>query len=135
MSGTKWRSTPATPTWWWSGRRIPDGDRPGAGAVVEQALFTSGRPVLVVPFAGRFETVGRRVLIGWKASREAARAVNDALPLIAQAEAATVLAVSPRSGLGGHGEEPGADIALHLARHGIKVGVERISNRASAMPT
>ena len=109
------------------GQEVPGGDWPGAGAVVEQALFTSGRPVLVVPFAGRFETVGRRVLIGWNASREAARAVHDALPLIAQAEAATVLAVNPRPGPGGHGEEPGADIARHLARHGLKVGVDRIS--------
>ena len=106
------------------GQEDPDGDRTGVSGVVEQTLFTSGRPVLVVPFAGRFETVGHRVLIGWKASREAARAVNDALPLIAQAEAATVLAVSPRSGLEGHGGEPGADIALHLARHGIKVEVQ-----------
>ena len=106
------------------GQEDPDSDRPGAGAVVEQAVFTSGRPVLVVPFAGRFETVGRKVLIGWKASREAARAVNDALPVIAQAETATVLAVIPRSGLNGLGEEPGADIALHLARHGVKVEVQ-----------
>lgn len=95
-----------------------------ATGVVEAALFASGRPVLVVPYAGRFESVGRRVLIGWNASREAARAVNDALPLIAAAETATVLAVNPRLGLDGHGEEPGADIARHLARHGVTVRVE-----------
>jgi len=110
------------------GQAGPEGgpDAPGyaAAAVMEEVLFTSGRPVLLVPFAGRFETVGRRVLIGWNASREAARAVNDALPLLARAELAMVLAVNPRRGLGGHGDEPGADIALHLARHGVRVEVQ-----------
>ncbi|MBD0271601.1 MAG: universal stress protein [Acetobacteraceae bacterium] len=100
---------------------------PPVSAVAEHALFASGRPVLVVPAAGRPETVGRRVLVGWNASREAARAVNDALPVIARAEATTVLAADPRHGSRGHGEEPGADIALHLARHGLKVGVDRIA--------
>ena len=99
---------------------------PAVPEVVEHALFASGRPVLVVPAAGRFETTGRRVLIGWNASREAARAVNDALPLMAQAEAVTVLAVNPRQGAAGaHGEEPGADIGLHLARHGVRVEAQR----------
>lgn len=106
------------------GQEEPGSDRAVAGATVEAALFSSGRPVLVVPYAGRFATVGRRVLIGWNASREAARAVNDALPLIAAAEAATVLAVNPRPGPAGHGDEPGADIGRHLARHGLKVQVE-----------
>jgi len=106
------------------GQEDPEGSQPAAGPVIEQALFASGRPVLLVPYAGRFESLGRRVLIGWNASREAARAVNDALPLLMQAETVTVLAINPRRGVGGHGEEPGADIALHLARHGVKVNVE-----------
>lgn len=95
------------------------------GAVIEAALFSSGRPVLVVPHSGRFEAVGRRVLIGWNASREAARAVHDSLPLIAGAEAVTVLAVNPRPGIAADEEEPGADIARHLARHELRVTVER----------
>jgi hypothetical protein len=113
------------------GQEDPDGGPPAAGAVIEGALFSSGRPVLVVPYVGRFETVGRRVLIGWDAGREAARAVNDALPLIARAESSTVFAVNPRRGPGGHGAEPGADIAQHLARHGLKVEVEPPSRRTS----
>src|SRR5206468_1617267 len=79
------------------------------------------RPVLVLPYAGRFETVGRRVLVGWNARREAARAVHDALPLLRQAESVTVLAIDPVRGAHGHGEEPAADLALHLARHGLQV--------------
>src|SRR6516225_2614489 len=91
----------------------------------QQVTLASGRPILVVPYAGRFETVGRRVLIGWNATREAARAVNDAMPLLAAAEAVTVLTIDPREGPDGHGELPGVDISLHLARHGVKAEIER----------
>jgi nucleotide-binding universal stress UspA family protein len=91
----------------------------------EQVTLASGRPVLVVPYAGRFDTVGKRVLIGWNASREAARAVNDAMPLLAAAELVTVLTIDPREGPSEHGELPGADISLHLARHGVKAQIER----------
>jgi nucleotide-binding universal stress UspA family protein len=80
-----------------------------------------------VPYAGRFESLGKRVLVGWNAGREAARAVQDALPLLMAAESVTVLTVNPEIGLGGHGEEPGADIALHLARHGVRVTVEHMT--------
>jgi nucleotide-binding universal stress UspA family protein len=108
------------------GQDSPEEGAPAAGPLLEAALFTSGRPVLVVPFAGRFETLGKRVLIGWNAKREAARAVHDALPLMTGAEAVGVLVVNPQPGSDMHGEEPGADIAQHLARHGVKVTVERI---------
>jgi nucleotide-binding universal stress UspA family protein len=91
----------------------------------EQVTFASGRPILVVPYAGRFERVGRRVLIGWNATREAARAVNDAMPLLTAAEVVTVLTIDAREGPQGHGALPGADISLHLARHGVKAEIER----------
>ena len=84
-------------------------------------VMTCGRPVLVVPNAGRFETVGRRIVVCWNASRESTRAVNDGLPLLRGAEHVTVLSVNPGRAAGGdHGEVPGADIALHLARHGVR---------------
>ena len=91
----------------------------------EHVTFASGRPILVVPYAGHFETVGRRVLIGWNATREATRAVNDAMPLLAEADVVTVLTIDAREGPDAHGELPGADISLHLARHGVKATVER----------
>jgi len=106
------------------GQDDPDTAIPGSVGLAGDVLFGAGRPVLVVPYAGTFSAVGRRVLIGWNASRESARAVNDALPLIAQAETACVLAANPRVSIEGHGEEPGSDIALHLARHGVTVTVE-----------
>jgi nucleotide-binding universal stress UspA family protein len=91
----------------------------------EQVALASGRPVLIVPYAGHFDNVGRRVLIAWSATREAARAVSDAIPLLTSAELVTVLTIDPREGPHAHGELPGADIALHLARHGVKAQVER----------
>jgi nucleotide-binding universal stress UspA family protein len=96
------------------------GDDLSHDAVAVAAVMGSGRPVLAVPFAGDFPTLGQRVLVAWNASREAARAVNDALPLLRQAAAVTVLAVNPRRGINGHGDVPAADMALHLARHGVR---------------
>jgi nucleotide-binding universal stress UspA family protein len=93
--------------------------------LLETVLFDSGRPVLAIPFAGNFKSIGKRVLVGWNASREATRALHDALPLIAKAENTTVFLANPKRGLGAHGEEPGADIARHLARHGLKVEVAK----------
>jgi nucleotide-binding universal stress UspA family protein len=95
-------------------------------AAIEAALFQTGRPVLVVPRAGTVTGLGKRVLVGWNASREASRALHDALPLIAGAESVTVLTINAEPGADSHGEEPGADIARHLARHGLKVTVRRI---------
>jgi len=91
-----------------------------ADAVTVTTVMTSGRPVLAVPFTGEFPTLGERVLVAWNASREAARALNDALPLLKGAQQVTVLAINPQRGVGGHGDVPAADIALHLARHGLR---------------
>ena len=86
----------------------------------ERVVLESARPVLMVPYAGRFPTLGQRVLVAWNASPQATRAVNDALPLLTRAGKVTIMAVNPAGGSRGHGEVPGADIALHLARHGVK---------------
>lgn len=91
----------------------------------EEVALAVGRPILVIPYAGEWQSVGRRVLVGWDGSREATRAINDALPLLTRAEAVTVLAIDPGGGVAGHGEVPGADIALHLARHGVKAAIEK----------
>lgn len=88
----------------------------------EDVVLGAGRPVIIVPHQSRGVTVGSRVLVAWNGSREATRAVNDALPLLRAAEAVAVLAIRPESAPLDpmlHGEEPGADIALYLARHGV----------------
>jgi len=57
-----------------------------AKALVESVILHSARPTLVLPFAGRFESIGSRVLVAWNDSREAARAVSDALPMLLRAK-------------------------------------------------
>ena len=98
---------------------------PGDGlrrALAEEVILGAGRPVLMVPYAGRFPDSGKRVLVAWNASPEAARAVTGALPLLAAAKSVEVVAF----GNGGdHGELPGADLALFLARHGVKATAAR----------
>ncbi|HYM31511.1 MAG TPA: universal stress protein [Candidatus Cybelea sp.] len=97
------------------------GSAAGDWQIPAATLLSSGRPMLVVPYAGEFPVIGQSVLVAWKSTREAARAVNDALPLLQQAGTVTVLAINPERGIGGDGEVPAADIAVHLARHGVKV--------------
>jgi nucleotide-binding universal stress UspA family protein len=90
------------------------------GELPEYVLLGGGRPILVVPYAGTFPTVGERVLVAWNGSREATRAVHDALPFLQSAAHVTALTITHRHGLGGDGEVPGADLAWHLSRHGVK---------------
>jgi nucleotide-binding universal stress UspA family protein len=117
------------------GQSNPRKPSPASSGLVEAVLLGSGRPLIVVPYAGRFAAIGRTVMVAWNASREAARALNDAMPILEQADKVIVLAVNPgRSGgddeppptprvvfgIGGEGAWPAADIAHHLARHGVK---------------
>jgi nucleotide-binding universal stress UspA family protein len=88
---------------------------------VDRVLLAAGRPALVIPYAGAFTELGTRVLVAWNASREATRAVTDALPLLQAAQEVNVIAFNPDGAP--HGEMPGADIALFLARHGVRVTV------------
>ncbi len=80
----------------------------------------------MIPYTGTYPRIGRRVLVAWNASREATRAVTDAMPFLEHAGLVTVLTANARTTDMGHGDLPGADIALHLARHGV---------RAEAAPT
>ncbi len=107
----------------------PEADARGEYATsgAEDVVMASGRPALIVPYIGARKTIGRRPMIAWDGGREAARAVNDAMPILEQAEAVSVIAVNPKDG--NHGQEPGADIALHLARHGMKVEIQHLKVR------
>ncbi|MFA7430345.1 MAG: universal stress protein [Rhodospirillaceae bacterium] len=91
--------------------------------LVEQVVVNSGRPVLVVPYAGNFPDVGKRAMIAWNGGRESARAANDAIPLIQNADAVTVMAINPQGG----GPLDGSGLCDHLACHGIKAERELLS--------
>ena len=87
---------------------------------VEELAVTANRPLLLVPYAGHFTNSFKKVLIAWNASRQAQRAVNAALPLLQRAEEVRVAVFDPEKRDADHGEVPGADLALHLARHSVK---------------
>lgn len=89
--------------------------------LVDALVLDVGRPVLVVPYAGSFPSLGRRVVVAWNGSREATRAVHDALPLLCAADQVTVIVVNPGNG---HGDIPGADVTRHLSRHGVTATCE-----------
>lgn len=101
-----------------------EGEQPLSNALI----LDVGRPVLVVPSAGDFPTIGERVIVAWNGSREATRAVHDALPALRRAKRAHVIAVNPAGGMAGHGDIPGADICLHLSRHGVNAVCEHIKS-------
>jgi len=91
-------------------------DRTLAHEVSATTLLASGRPVMSLPYAGHFAPPERHALVGWNGSREAARAVNDALPLLEHCDHVTVLAINPTHTPGLPNEN---DMCEHLRRHGI----------------
>ena len=100
----------------------PDGDVSESMAI-EGALFGSGRPVLVVPYIQSSGLKLDRVMVCWDGSRNAARAVGDAMPFLRRAGAIDVVTVERQER---RNELTGARIATHLARHGLKVELKSI---------
>lgn len=98
----------------------------GGEDLPDRLVLMAGRPVLVIPYVGNFAKLGERILVAWDASRLATRAVNDAMSVLTKAKKVEVLAVNPKGGDGGHGEVVGADICLHLARHGVKAEAQHV---------
>lgn len=96
-----------------------DPESPDATHFADSVLLAVGRPVLLMPYVGDYSRFGQNILICWNAGREASRAVTDALPLLRVAKKVTVLSVDGEASGAGHGESPGSDIALYLARHGV----------------
>ena len=113
-----------------------DPDEPGSAAVLlpQDVLLQSGRPLLVLPYAGACSFApASRVLVGWNASREAARAMHDALPLLqAAARVEVVVFETPEDADLKHGPLPGADIGLWLSRHGVAVEAKYIPAKVGA---
>ena len=92
-----------------------------AEAYFIELLMNSGRPVLRVPHSSESDVTFERALIAWQPCREATRAVHDAMPLLRRAKNIDILMIDPHVGENGHGEQPGADIAAHLARHDLTI--------------
>jgi nucleotide-binding universal stress UspA family protein len=103
--------------------------RPREGAseelLIEGALFESGRPIVVVPYVQTQGVTLERVLVCWDGSRPATRAIADAMPFLRRAKTIDIVAVSGERGKGS--ELVGTNMARHLARHGLKVELKRVS--------
>jgi nucleotide-binding universal stress UspA family protein len=95
--------------------------------LAESLISSSGRPIILFPPNHKASRI-RRILIGWNATRESIRAVADALPLLARADAVEVLIVDCQHQRLRHGQQPGADIARHLLLHGAKVDLQLLSS-------
>lgn len=95
-------------------------------------LLAAGRPILLVPYNStpKFSVALNHVLVAWDGGREAARAITDAMPLLIKAKKTTIIAINPEQnpwfGEPIHGQEPCADMAQYLARHGVKAEAAHI---------
>jgi nucleotide-binding universal stress UspA family protein len=108
---------------------IACGGRGGAMPVqwsAEALLLATGVPFILVPESWDASSI-EHIVLAWNASREARRAITDALPLLVEAKSVTILTIDPEKNPR-HGEEPGADIAHYLSRHGVDVAVKRASS-------
>lgn len=113
------------------GQHDPVAALPGSmpAGFVESVLIGTGKPALILPIAGMFETAGRDVLIGWNATPQAAHALTAALPWLHGARRVHVVEVTEEPAQDHPGE---LDIAQYLQFHGIVSALHR--HRASPPP-
>lgn len=89
--------------------------------LIMEVIINSGRPVLILPYAGNFTEIGKRPLLAWSDAREAAHALNEALPVIQGCEEAWLLSFAARPE---EGDLSCVEAENHLAMHGIKTKTE-----------
>ncbi len=93
--------------------------------IAETTLFESGRPMIMVPYIQKAPLKLDNVMVCWDGSRQAARAIGDAMPLLAKAGRVEIVIITNERGK--QDEIEGADMGQHLARHGLKIDVHRIA--------
>jgi nucleotide-binding universal stress UspA family protein len=112
----------------------PDRDAGVPDEIIDEGvLFESGRPVIFVPYIFKGAAKLDRVMVCWDGSRAATRAVADSLPLLGKAKQVEIVIVA--TGRPKSDEIPGADLGQHLARHGLKVDVKRITSPDIDVPS
>jgi nucleotide-binding universal stress UspA family protein len=112
------------------GQVDPDRGMEGEAGTAERVVMESGRPVLILPYAGRFKTVGKNVMVGWNGRRESARAIFDAIPILASAKSVRLLWANPEAEDGGEGAgTPGTEMAATLSRHGVEIETSHTVSR------
>ncbi len=101
--------------------------------VDEGVLFESGRPVIFVPYIQKGGMKADRIMVCWDGSRAASRAVADAMPLLKKAKQVEIVIVSNKPAK--DDELPGADLGQHLARHGLRIDIKRITSPDTDVPS
>ncbi|MCW2273022.1 universal stress protein [Rhodoblastus acidophilus] len=109
------------------GQRMPDNSLIPPD-LLEQIIVQSGRPVLIVPYAGGFDSVGARAVFAWSDSRCCARAFADAIPMVVEKTESLIVSLSKA------GDEQAmayrrqslALAAAHLDAHGLQAKTEQI---------
>jgi nucleotide-binding universal stress UspA family protein len=104
------------------GQDQPEDPDNASYGLADALLFEGACPCIVVPHSGKLSTPGKRVLLTWNASRESARAMREALPLLQRAETVVVLSSEPDGSdsdtARGH---PHAEALTHyLESHGVE---------------
>jgi nucleotide-binding universal stress UspA family protein len=94
--------------------------------VVDGCIFQAGRPLLIAPPDSMLTLQPKTVLLAWDSRPSSAHAAQQALELMINADSVHVTMVDPNAALRASGEEPGADVAAYLARHGINVTVDAL---------
>jgi nucleotide-binding universal stress UspA family protein len=107
---------------------VSEANREGKNGVeldfVENVILGTGRPVLILPRKAALELNPNVIVCGYNGSKEAARAVHDAVPLLKKAKDVRLLWVDPAS----EAESSGAEMAESLKRHGIKARAEAVES-------
>ncbi len=102
----------------------PEHDYLGPATVVRRVVEESGRPVLVIPYSGKINTIGNRTMIGWSGTGESSRAAHDAIPFMQQGEKTSIFWVTGSDEAADSVlEHSGHELARCLDRHGIKTHV------------
>jgi nucleotide-binding universal stress UspA family protein len=115
------------------GEPDPENNGTDDALLVEAAFMETGRPALVVPYVGVRTLPPGRIIIAWDGSREAARAVHDALPLLRRADEVIILIIDA-SKLGVRfGQQPGAGVLAHLTRHEVSARVKAVQSGGTAI--
>lgn len=105
----------------------PYGDPGKAEWIEETVMFESGRPCLFIPPGYPAGAEFRNILVAWKDTREAARAVADALPFLRKAGSVVVAIVEEGPASEREGRAPAGDIGRYLSRHGVKAEVHVVN--------
>lgn len=106
------------------GQPDPDVSAEGLAIRPEDVVLGSGRPALIVPYIGGSRSPWKRIVVAWDESREAARAVADALPLLMQASAVSIVSIGAK--VPGGELDIGEELRRFLADHDIVAQAERL---------